>query len=392
MKEFQKHIFFLLGFVFILTKLLAFNNNDSIKTVKPPKHYFNKTIFADYYVTGQRKLDTLSTISKKLISYQVSQFSIGYNFPIITKDFYNKDSTQISNLHLLISGNYTKLNLDFGGISKHDLTNLSIGCRGFYNNGKKSIFFAEVTPFVTRDNGYQYTRTYRLATTVLYNCSVNEYFSFRLGYTRSFLWGNRYHLPYMGIRVGKLDKTNLSVQFPRSITFNVPLGKYIRTSLYTKPQGGLYTFANVDSIQVGNNTENKKLYFGRYEFLSGLRVDFLPSKFFYFYLSGGFTTQNKISFYPTPRTKDKGSSYSKGYSDKVKKNIYVNFGLVFRFGKTKSIYNNLQIYNALDMENNLNPENNGVHNGNGNIPFPASKIKKNNPDEVLDLIETQDLY
>lgn len=394
MKRLSLHIFLLISFVLIITKLSAFNDTDTTKVVKPPKHYFNKTIYLDYYSTGKRDLDTTNTISNKLGAYQVSQLAIGYNFPILTRDIYNKDSTRISNLHLLITGSYSKLNLNFEGISKHYLTKISLGCRGIYNTGKKSLFFVEISPFVTKDRGHEDTRTYRLATTVLYNYAANEYFSFRVGYTRSFLWGNRYQLPYIGIRVGKLDKVNFSVQFPRGVTFIVPIGKHIKTSLYTKPQGGLYTFANTDSLQVGNIYENDKLYFGRYEFLSGVRLDVQPSKFFNFYLSSGFTTKNKISFYPTNKEKknSNASSYNNYYSEDIKGSIFINFGLVFRFGKTRSVYNNSLMYDALDLNNAIDAGDNGTQIGNGNVPVPVKKVKKLNTDEVLDLIETQDLY
>jgi len=386
------YIICFISFVFFNTKLSAFNNTDTIKTVDPPKHYFNKTFYIDNYLTGTRNLDTINAVSKKLKSYQVKQFSIGYNFPVFTKDFYNKDSTKLSNFHFLLSGNYTNLKLNFEGITEHNLTNFSFAGRGIYNNGKKSIFFAEISPFISNDRGYRYTRTYRLATTFIYNYSLNENFSFRVGFTRTFLWGNRYHLPYFGIRIGKLDKVNLSIQFPRIITFNIPMGQYVRASIFTKPQGGVYTVANTDSLLEGKNYGDKKFYFGRYEFLSGLRIDILPSKFFNFYLSGGLTTKNKIAFYPTPKARETGASYHYSYTENIKGSVFVNLGLVFRFGKTKSIYNNIQMYNSLDINNQINPNDHGVNKGNGDIPVPITKIKKNNPDEVLDLIETQDLY
>lgn len=382
----------LISFVLIITKLSAFNNSDTTKVVKPPKHYFNKTIYLDYYSTGKRELDTINQVSKLLGSYQLNQVSLGYNFPMVTWDIYNKDSTKISTLNLLFTGNYTSIKLNFEGIDKHTLTKLSLGCRGFYSNGKKSIFFVELSPFVTRDRGYAYTKTYRLASTVLYNFTANEYFSFRVGYTRSFLWGNRYQLPYIGIRVGKLDKINFSIQFPRGVTFVVPIGKYVRTSLYTKPQGGLYTFANTDSLRIGNINDNDKLYFGRYEFLSGLRLDLQPSNFFNFYLSSGFTTRNKIAFYSTTLIRNNNSMYKNYYSENIKSSIFVNFGLVFRFGKTKSIYNNSLMYDAKDINNTMDSGDNGLIKGNGDIPVPTKKIKKVNPDEILDLIEAQDLY
>lgn len=380
-----------LGFVFNFTKLLAFDG-DTAKTAKIPKHYFKTTFYADFYTPGKRTLDTVNTVSKKLKSYKISQLSLGFNVPVITKDIYNKDSTRISNMHLLLTGGYSNVALDFEGISKHNFSKTSLGMRGIYNNGKKSIFFAEISPFVTQDNGYNYTKTYRIAATVLYNCSVNESFSFRLGFTRSYLWGNSFNLPYIGVRVGKLDKVNFSVQFPRSVTFNIPMGKYVRTSLYTKSQGGLYTFANTDSIQLGSIYENKTLYFGRSEFLSGARIDIMPLTFFNLYLSTGFTTRNKIEFFPAKKRTDPLYGYNNNYKEKIKGSIFINVGCVFRFGKTRSIYNSQQMYNAIDLNNSIDPLDNSQNSGNGNIPVVPKKMGNIKADEVLDLIETQDLY
>lgn len=373
------------GFVIGFTKLSAFP--DSTKTVRPPSHYFNKTMYTDLYTIGKRTLDTVNTISKRLGTYQLNQLSLGFNIPMVTKDFYNSDSTRISNIHFLLAGNYTLINLKFAGISEHRLSRTSIAFRGIYNNGKKSIFFIEVSPFVTKDNGYRYTNTYRLATTALFDYSASPRFSFRLGFTRSFLWGNRFHLPYVGIRIGKLDKVNFSVQFPRSITLNVPIGSHFRASLYTKPQGGLYSFANTDSIQVGNVNDNEKLYFGRSEFLSGLRLDVMPSKHFNFYLSSGLTTKNFIAFYPS-KAKSKVTTYYSYYKEDIKSSIFINVGLVIRFGKTKSFYNNSQMYSVMD----LNTGENGVNTGSGNIPPPVKKLNVKSVNEISDLIETQDLY
>ena len=377
----------------MMAKLSAFNAADSISPtpVKLPKHYFNQVLYFDYYLTGKRNLDTTNLISKRLKSYQVNQFAMGYNIPVYTQDYYNKDSTRISNFHLLLTTSYSRLDLNFGGISQHTLSKFSIGARAVYNNGKKSIFFVEFSPFTTQDIGHSYTKTTRLASTVLYNYAANDYFSFRVGYTRSFFLGNRYSLPYIGIRVGKLDGINFSIQFPRAITFTIPMGPHVRTSLFTRPQGGLYTFANTDSLKIGSIYENNKLYFGRYEFLSGVRVDIQTSRFFNMYFSSGFTTRNKILFhYAAPVNSI--TPYRKTYMEDVKGSIFLNLGFVFRFGKTKSVYNNRQMYEAMDINNTVSPAENGSYNGNGDIPPPVYKIRKNATAEVLDLIEVQDLY
>ncbi|MBS1637588.1 MAG: hypothetical protein JST26_16865 [Bacteroidetes bacterium] len=364
-------------------------DTSKIKNARPPRHYFNSMIFTDAYATGLRTLDNAAKpMFNKLHNYQVKQLMLGFNVPVATKDFYNKDSSRVSNLHLMLTGSYLSMTPNFGGISDHRLTKTSVGFRGIFNDGKKSMFFVEFSPFVTRDAGYRYTHTYRLASSIIYNFTVNQYFSFRLGYTRSFIWGNAYHLPYIGFRVGQLDRINFSVQFPRSISLNIPIGHYIRTSLYTKPQGGLYSFANVDSLSP--DFKNKTIYFGRYEFLSGLRVDVLPSKYFNFYLSSGLTTQNFVGMFPNGRKFKPGSNLST--VERISGSLFINFGIVVRFGKTRSIYNNQQMYNALDLNNSLDPGNNNVNPGNGNIPRPQKKIRHLDPKDVQDLMETEDLY
>lgn len=384
--QLYKNIFMLVGFVLLNTRLLAVKT-DSLKVGKLPKHYFKTSFNLDFYSTGKRNLNEENFYSKKLKNYQVSQFAFGFNTPLFTKDFYKKDSTQISNFHLLLAGSYVSLTPRFEGISNHRLVKTTVGVRAIYNTGKRSIFYAEFAPFVTKDNGYRYTRQSRFATTLLYDCVVNNYFSFRVGYTRSFILGNRYHLLYLGIRVGKLDGINFSVQFPRSITFNVPIGRYVKTSLYTKPLGGVYTFANTDTLYYLSN--DKKINFGRYEFLGGLRVDVLPSKVFNFYLSAGFTTQNYIGFYSETFNRGNKGGYNSFYKEKIDNSVYVNFGLVFKFGKVKSIYNNYNLYEMQDL-NNKDADN--INRGNSQIPARERKVRNVKPDEVQDLIDVSDLY
>jgi hypothetical protein len=357
---------------------------------KPAKHYFSNTLYVDFYSPATKRLDTINTISKKLSSYKISQLSLGFNIPVVTKEYYNKDSTHKANIHLLITGNFSNIKLNFAGISTHNLMKAGLGFRGIFNNGKRSVFYGELMPFVTQDYGYKYTTTYRMAFTILYNFSVNENLAFRLGYTRSFMWGNRFNMPYLGIRVGKVDKTNLSIQFPRNITFTMPAGKAIRLSAYIKPQGGVYSFANVDNIPVGNFLEDKQLYFGRYELLGGFRMDVNPVSGFSFYASTGINTQNYISFFPTEtETNSKFSTYREYYLRRLRGGVFVNVGLVFRFGKTRSYYQYNQLYNAHDLNNNL--DENGIKLGNTNIPSAQKTNSKKQLNEVIDLIDTRDI-
>ena len=383
--------FVILSFVINTARLFALDSIAS-KPIKLPKHYFSNTIYLDSYSPGMRTLDTINKVSKKLKTYKISQLALGFNVPVITKDYYNKDSTIIKNVHFLLTGGINNLYLDFGGISKHTLSKDFLGFRGLYNNGKKSLFFLEFAPFITKDNGYRNTAILRFSTTFVYNLTVNENFSLRFGFTRSFLYGNLYNLPYIGFRVGKLDKTNFSFQFPRSMTLNIPAGKYVRTSVYAKPQGGFYTFSNHDSLALGAINDNKKLYFGRTEFLLGTRVDILPTRIFSFYVSAGITTGNTIEFFPTKSKANVVNPYDLNFTENIKGGGFLNFGMVFKFGKTKSIYNNQQMYNAVDINNGIGGGDNNIQHNNSEIPTGKQKLGTNKTDDVIDLIEATDLY
>lgn len=69
--------------------------------------------------------------------------------------------------------------------------------------------------------------------------------------------------------------------------------------------------------------------------------------------------------------------------------MFLNAGLVFKYGKVKSIYNNYNLYNAQDLNN---TDINNINLGNAQIPVKETAIKKVGTDEIQDLIETSDLY
>ena len=374
------------------TMLFAFKK-DTLKTIKPAKHYFRTTLYSDFYSTSKRDLVSKNFVAKELKTYKLNQYVIGLSAPLFTKDFYKKDSSTISNFHLLLTESYFVVSPIFSGIKNHNLSKTSLGVRMIYNTGKKSVFFTDFSPFVTQDNGYTYTQRFRTAFSFIYNYTANENFNFRLGVTRSFTFGNRLILPYVGLRFGKVNGVNFNVQFPRSISFNFPMGKYLRTSLYTKPQGGVYSFANNDSLYYLNN--DKTINFGRYEYLIGSRLDIFPSKSIGIYLGAGISTQNGISMFSETYNKNNRGRLSHFYNEKISGAIFINFGLTIKLGKTKSIYNNYNLYDAIDLNNSSEGGDNNINTGNPEIP----KTNKKNKDlkdlklsDIEDLIEAQDLY
>lgn len=358
---------------------------DSLK-LKLPKHYFNTIILLDAYRKPNRAFnDTNDALSKRLKSYGIKQFTFSFLTPLFTKDKTAADGT-IQNTHLLLTGNFLSLRPVFDGLSDHNLIKFGVGLCYIYNTGKKGVWFVDVSPFVTRDISFPSSRPYyRLASTIVYSHNVSDKFNWRFGITKSFMWGNRFYWPFMGLRIGRLDKINLSLQFPRSVSLNIPLGTKLIFSLYVRPQGGMFNFSNHDSLYYKRTSAT--FHFTRRELNSGLRVDVRVSSHFNFYVATGLSTGNNITFYSENANRKRVVSYTKYfYSKTVAPGLFFNFGLVLKFGKTRSYYNNKNIYDATNLNNTLNQ-----NNGNVQIPLSLKKRKSDfNLKSVQDLVDYND--
>ena len=363
----------------------AQNSFDSLK-IKLPKHYFNTVVVLDSYRKPNKEFkDTLDVLNKRLRNYGIKQFGFCFHAPLFTKDKTNADNS-IRNTHLLLTGNFLSLRPVFEGITDHNLIKFGIGMRFIYNTGKKGVWFVDVSPFVTRDIAYPESKPYyRLASTIVYSHNASDKFNWRLGVTKSFMWGNRLYLPFIGVRFGRLDKINLSIQFPRNVTLNMPLGSRIIFGLYTKVQGGMFNFSNADSLYAKYDVAT--FHFTRREINTGFRFDFRVSKNFNFYLASGFSTRNNIAFYSDNANQRRSGLYNKYfYDEKAPASLFFNFGLVFKFGKTRAYYNNKNILDAANMNSTLD------NNGNGNIQVPLTPRKKSdfNLKSVQDLVDYND--
>jgi hypothetical protein len=362
---------------------------DSLK-LKTPKHFFKTTILIDGYTKPQKSIKDTDVISKRLKNYGVNQFNFSFSTPIATVNRYNFDSTIHANTHYLLTANYTLVQPKFGGIRYHQLSRFGMGVRMIHNTGKRGLFFADVSPFVTTDNTVKGAAYWRMASTFLYSHLFGERFNFRIGLTKSFLWGNRYYLPYVGVRIGKLDGVNFSFQFPRNIQVQVPLSQQVRFNVFTKPQGGLFLFSNTDSLYFFKT--DKQFYFTRYELITGFRFDFMPNEQLAFYVGFGLSTRNSFAFYSERANSKRRQEPLRKlfYEQSTVPTGFLNFGVSLKFGKNRSVYKNINLYEAIDL-------NNGIDSGDNGLTTPNSEIRKANLkknqiklNDVQDLIDYSD--
>jgi hypothetical protein len=394
--------------------LCVFGQADtSGKKIKIPKHYFSTTLFMDLYSVGESKFITKrlsgseKDIAEKLQKYQYSQTIGGFYFPVSTIEKVHEDN-RVSNWHILGTGTYMLAMPRFGNdINKHNLVKVSLGLRAIYNSGGKGIWFFDATPFISSDLSAPGTTTARWASTVLYDRIVSSTFSFRIGYTRTFILGNRFHLPYVGFRIGRLNGTYFSAQFPRGMTFSVPLGNKFRMSIFTKPTGSLLTMGNTDSLYNGLTNKGRldsTIIFGRYDGLFGFRLDYNPGKHVSFYLEFGNSNIRGIAFFSRQYNRPNGAPiqdnvqiFKSFFASPLEGRGFLSFGFTVRFGRTRSVYNNYNMYEVFNTNSIISPGDNNNNTGDGNIPADVKLKKKKemsnlNTKDVQDLIEAQDLY
>jgi len=352
--------------------------------IRLPRHYFNTVINLDGYRKPEKDLDTVNRISRRLQTYGVRQFAISFYTPLMTNVDEDPQTHVTSNSHLLLTGNIIALRPTFAGIPDHRLMKTGLGLRYIYNTGRKGVWFFDVAPFLTRDASYPSRPYLRLAAAFIYSHNVSDRFNWRLGLTKSFMWGNRFYLPFAGIRFGRLDRVNLSIQIPRCVQLSVPLNMWI-ISIYTRPQGGMYNFANSDSLYF--RSDARTFHFTRYELNTGFRVDGLITSWFNFYVAAGISSRNNITFYSEnanpARRKAPYNTYF--YARRVDPGLFINLGFVFRFGKTRTYLNDVNLYDAMDVGN----TNDG--NRKSNIPLTPRQQSALNLKGIEDLVDYNDL-
>lgn len=381
-------------FSMVVFCFLLFHNEmpaqkDSLLKIKSHKHYFAPSFFLDYYQTGKSQTERKRVNAKGLGNYQYFQVNGSYLIPMITHDFV-KDSATIANFHLLTTGNFLFAMPRFDSISNHTIGKFGLGVRAIYNTGRKGIWFFDFSPFFAQDLSYKNATIFRYANTIIYDHVFSDKFSLRFGYAKTFLWGNRFHLPYVGMRIGKLDGVNFSVQFPRSASFNFPIGRIMKGSLFIKPVGGVYNFSNHDTLYFGTD---KTIQFQRIELMNGFRWEAHPSRNFGFFLSTGMLMSRKVQFSSLTYNKRNNGLLAPFYSEKIAPTWYFNVGLTMRFGKTKKVYNNKNIYEMFDLNNSIDSGDNNALPASSDIPgIPRKKKNKASIADVKDLIEVEDLY
>jgi hypothetical protein len=364
------------------------------KKEKAPKHYIRSEAFFSRYGTGFRPAQgNVMILDQRLGEYSFQHYNVGFYAPLMTRAWFRKDSVSFANFHLLFTLNSNTAVPQFTGLDDHRLFKFGMGLRGIYNTGKNWIWFFDASPYSVGDRyNTRQTREARYASILVASWSRSPEFCVRVGITRTFLFGDRLHLPVVGIRWGRLDKMYISVLFPRQVTAAWVINKNFTVSAYSKPFGGLYRFSNSDSIYINPNV--KVLEFGRWELTNGLRVDVNCGNSFSFFVAGGQSLNGRYSF-SSPDFNNNNKPFARlgpFYAAKVDPALFLHFGISARFGKAKRIAGDRRLYEVIDMNGQFDPGDNNDGPGNTQIPAKFGEKEKLKYRDVSDLFDTNDLY
>jgi len=365
------------------------------KKKRAPKNYIRPTLYFSRYGTGIRDMrGEPKFLDNRLGNYGFVHYNLGFYAPLFTSSWYRKDSISLANFHLLFTFNTNVAHPTFVGLpEQHRLYKTGFGLRAIYNTGKKSIWFFDASPYAVGDRLDRGTRQPRYASILVWNWTHSPNFSFRLGFTRTFIFGNRLHLPMIGIRFGRLDDKYISLQFPRNITAAWVVNKNVTLSMFSKPFGGLYRFSNKDSLYPANEPV---IQFGRWEITSGFKADFNLGSNFSFFVSSGYSWNNRINFasYKFDKNDKFFGIVRPFYKASVDPGLFSYFGMSLRFGKSKRVAGDYRLYEVIDMNNTFDPGDNNDGPGNGQIPAKAKRreMERLKYKDVSDLFDVTDLY
>ena len=367
--------------------------NDTVNKskAKVPKHYIKPSLYISWYGIPDRILiPRIDSIPLDGRYYQFTQRNIGLNAPLYTSTWLSTDSSKIESFQLLTTINSTKERIESSILNEpRTFRRTSIALKGIYSDGGKNSYFLAIAPFSSFDQYTSARKGSRLATVFIYNRTVNEKFSYRLGFMRTFVFGKKLALPIIGFRYGRLDGVNFNVQLLRNMSLNMPIGKRFYYSIFTRPIGSAYSFKN--DFNTGFLNKGTTVELRRWELLTGMTFTYRANSHFSMFLSSGFSRGYVAFAESTQKIVIKRDSYQEY---KLSQGGFLNFGLNFYFGKSKQINGNYGMYDVLDLNSTFGNDDNNINIGNSQIPAQnkAMQVKNLQYNDVKDLMSETDIY
>lgn len=204
-------------------------------------------------------------------SYSFSSHELGLNafVPVYSRMAALETTGEYTMMGAFITPGLRVNNVDIGYIyDSRVLVNASLGA-GMYYARRKGVLLATVQAQVNEDEFTISDAVPRYSGLFLYAHRSNAYFSYHLGMTYTYLYGdlgsNGFLFPVIGARFKTGNRSQLSITLPLFATYTKWFNSKLRLTASLKPNGGINRYENRFSLP----TTDRTLMLRRRSFVAG---------------------------------------------------------------------------------------------------------------------------
>jgi hypothetical protein len=227
MKKYQAKVIFIVLFVF--NCISAYSQNTNIPSFLIKTNY--KSI---------AKADFNDTLGK----YGSKELGIGLNIPVYTHLFKKAENkTGFYNISILNNNSFIFPDIDCLG-NTNTLLNLSLGLKGIYYTGNKSLWLTRISLNFFEDK-YSISNPHpRFSGTFIYDRLVNRDFSYHFGIANRYSFGLLTVLPSAGFKYSLFTKWKLILSLPYFANIQYKINPKLLLSSKIYSSGSISYFTN----------------------------------------------------------------------------------------------------------------------------------------------------
>ncbi len=224
-------------------------------------------------------------------NFRFSNISVAYKYGIYSTSSYTNSNLKLTHISLSPSirignANFFKNNLN------RVLVNFRLGLNGLFITSNKNSFLVNTTVFANEDEYTFQDALMRYSGIFIFNRKVNQKFSYKVGTTFTYIFGEPLLLPILGFSLKTSPSSKLNVVLPLNINWrkNSKINKF-SYGFSLGANGGINRYQNKLSV----DTTNTILILRRrsLQFISDLRIKNKNNTIIF---QLGFNANQKVSF------------------------------------------------------------------------------------------------
>lgn len=321
-------LFFTPFFLVFFTSVFGIEADSTIHT--DHSYSFRPQLLINYMSIGKTKEPRRKSVENQ-INYRFQEFSLSGYTPIYEKKYLKTEKKAFEpTLSLLFTGSLSSSRSFFQFVDTKPVLRVSAGIRALYFSGNKNIWMLSLAPFISEESRLLKNSVPRFFGSFLYSRMVNEFVSYRLGLSYSYLFNGGTLLPILGLRVGNYQKVYLNIQIPRDVSLVWNINNKFQVGIFSRVSGGIYRFRIDDEVTRFKDIKGKAVLY-RTDLLTGIMLNYSPNSQVYFSFNTGFATRRNINVaFTNELIPVRGHVIDDGVGTP---SLFLNFSVAFYFGK-----------------------------------------------------------